>query len=86
MQYPRLTIGLTESRLLAQNAPNPERLQQQTGATEGGESYRYMSPEEIRAIDTARESRLADLRRREATSREEDQKQLPVIERQMQLA
>lgn len=86
MMHSFFTIGHGELRLIAQNMPNPEQLQQAPAVDASQDSYRYMSEGEMQSIASARDARLAPIREREAQSRQEDLRQLPQIEQQMQMA
>ncbi len=79
-------IGFRELRLIAQNSPSPEQIQNVPQGDAGTDSYRYMSDGEMQAISAAREARLAPMREQEAQSRQKDLRQLPEIEKQMQMA
>lgn len=85
-RFVQFIVSQRERRLIAQNAPSPEQLQNVPQGDAGTDSYRYMSADDIRAVDMAREARLAPLREREAQSRAEDLRQLPEIEKQIQMA
>lgn len=85
MRQTWFSVGPREFRLVFQNAPNPEQLPPSTTASEGGE-YTTLTPDQIRAIETARDERLAPLRAAEGRSREEDLRQLSKIEEQIAVA
>lgn len=74
-----------ESRLIRQNAPNPEQISNPNRA-EGSGAFEYLTPDQVQAIGSAREARLAPLREKEASSKQADQQRLPQIEKQMQMA
>ncbi len=87
MRQTWFSVGPREFRLLFQNAQNPEQLPPTTTASEEGEGYATLSPEQIRAIAAARDERLAPLRAAEAQSRDEDlNERLPQIEKQIAVA
>lgn len=85
MRQTWFSVGPREFRLIFQSTPNPEQLAPVTTSSEEGE-YATLTPDQIRAVDAARDERLAPLRAAEARSREEDLQLLPKIEEQMAVA